>query len=62
MSYKVIGIDPFGIPRVRASGDNPDEAYHNCRKKIRVYTAASCGWDLLGAWKVEEDNHNVKTN
>ncbi len=52
---KVIGIDPFGVHRVRASGNTIDEAYHNCREKIAAYTAASCGQNLFGAWKVERD-------
>ena len=54
MPYKVIGIDPFGTPRVRASGDTPDEAYHNCCKEITVHIAASGGRDLLGTWKIRE--------
>ena len=60
MTNKVIGIDPFGIPRVRASGGTFDEAYYNCREKIAVYTAASCIQNLLGTWKVEEEKEDAR--
>ncbi len=58
MIHKVIGIDPFGTPRVRASGDTPDEAYHNCCEKIRLCVVPH-GRDLLGTWKVKEDAREV---